>query len=136
MPEIADLSLLLVFVGWWREFGEVVGEGLEDLVGGFVRKAAARSGRGPGPEVRMDFLPADLPEAGPFFLVSSSWELAESLGGLAGALDEVEGPALCALSLQLVESSALSGAQVSYRRPVVEIEGLPTGVLGEMTPAA
>ncbi len=84
----------------------------------------------------MDFLLADLPEAGPFFLVSSSWELAESLGSLAGALDEVEGPALCALSLQLVEFSTLSGARVSYRRPVVEIEGRATGVLGEMTLAA
>lgn len=84
----------------------------------------------------MDFRLADMPEAGSFFLTSSSWDLAESLTCLAGALDGVSGAALCQLRLELVEFATLSGTQVSYRRPVVEVGGRAVAGLGGFVLAA
>ncbi|MEU8622559.1 hypothetical protein [Streptomyces sp. NPDC048623] len=56
------------------------------------RRAAAQAGRGPTPEVRIDFRLADLPELGVFDLVSASWELAAELPALATALDAAAVP--------------------------------------------
>ncbi|MGW1250890.1 recombination directionality factor [Streptomyces sp. NPDC002535] len=85
------------------------------------RKAAAQAGRGPTPEVRLDFRLADLPELGVFDLVSTSWELAAELPELAAALDMAAVPVVGVLRYGLVEFTTRSGIAVSYRRPVVEI---------------
>ncbi|MFD8883049.1 hypothetical protein ACFV0H_11035 [Streptomyces erythrochromogenes] len=84
------------------------------------RKAAAQAGRGPTPEVRLDFRLADLPGLGVFFLVSTSWELAAELPALAAALDAAAVPVGGVLRYELVEFTTRSGIAVSYRRPVVE----------------
>ncbi|MGW2890821.1 recombination directionality factor [Streptomyces griseoruber] len=91
------------------------------------RKAAARAGRGPRPEVHLRFRLSDLPEAGTFQLVSTSWELAESLPSLEHALNEAGDPALCVLRYELVEFATRSGVEVSYRKPVVEVAGRLAG---------
>ncbi|MFC9489262.1 hypothetical protein ACFTZM_24645 [Streptomyces hydrogenans] len=85
------------------------------------RKAVARAGRGPTPEVRVDFRLADLPELGVFSLVSTSWELAAELPALAAALDAAAVPAVGALRYGLVEFTTRSGIAVSYRRPIVGV---------------
>ncbi|MEU6423222.1 recombination directionality factor [Streptomyces spiralis] len=87
------------------------------------RKAAARAGHGPKPEVYLRFRLNDLPEAGTFQLVSTSWEFAKSLPSLEHALSEVGDPALCVLRYELVEFTTRSGIEVSYRKPVVEVVG-------------
>ncbi|WP_329348877.1 hypothetical protein OG226_11950 [Streptomyces sp. NBC_01261] len=91
------------------------------------RKTAARTGRGPKPEAHLRFRLSDLPEAGTFQLVSTSWEFAESLPVLEHALDEAGGPALCVLRYELVEFTTRSGVEVSYRTPVVEVAGRVPG---------
>ncbi|WP_369367847.1 hypothetical protein AB5L52_37275 [Streptomyces sp. CG4] len=85
------------------------------------RKVAAQAGRGPMPEVRIDFRLVDLPELGVFSFVSTSWELAAELPALAAALDAEAVPALGVLRCELVEFITCSGLAVSYRRPVVEV---------------
>jgi hypothetical protein len=86
------------------------------------RKAAARAGRGPMPEVRIGFRLTDLPELGVFSFVSTSWELAAELSALAAALEVAVVPALGVLRCELVEFITRSGLAVSYRRPVVEVD--------------
>ncbi|MFE1271078.1 hypothetical protein [Streptomyces sp. NPDC058757] len=85
------------------------------------RKAAARAGCGPRPEVRVDFRPADLPGLGVFSLASTSWELAAELPVLAAALDAAAVPAVGVLRYGLVEFTTRSGIAVSHRRPIVEV---------------
>ncbi|MFI9584683.1 hypothetical protein ACIHCQ_23225 [Streptomyces sp. NPDC052236] len=85
------------------------------------RKAAAKAGRGPTPEARLRFRLADLPELGAFSLTSTSWDFAEELPTLVGALNAADTPALCVLQYELVEFATLSGIDVSYRKPVVEV---------------
>ncbi len=85
------------------------------------RKAAAQSGRGPMPEVRIGFRLAARPELGVFSLVSTSWELAAGLPALTAALDVAAGPASGVLRYELVEITTRSGVAVSYRRPVIEV---------------
>jgi hypothetical protein len=87
------------------------------------RKAAARAGRGPKPEVQLRFRLSELPEAGTFELVSTSWEFAESLPSLERALNDVGRPALCVLRYELVEFTTRSGVEVTYRKPAVEVVG-------------
>lgn len=70
---------------------------------------------------------SDLPEAGTFQLVSTSWEFAEALPSLERALNEAGGPALCVLRYELVEFTTRSGVEVSYRKPVVEVAGRLAG---------
>lgn len=77
--------------------------------------------------MHLRFRLSDLPEAGTFQLVSTSWELAGSLPSLEHALDEVGGPALCVLRYELVEFTTRSGVEVCYRKPVVEVAGRLAG---------
>jgi hypothetical protein len=91
------------------------------------RKAAARAGHGPMPEVHLRFRLNDLPEAGTFQLVSAYWEFADSLPALQHALNAAGYPALCVLRYGLVEFTTRSGVEVSYRKPVVEVAGRLAG---------
>ncbi|WP_326687224.1 MULTISPECIES: hypothetical protein [unclassified Streptomyces] len=94
------------------------------------RKAAARAGRGPVPEVRLRFRLAGLPDVGIFQLVSTSWELLESL---PSAERVMHGTSVdCVLSYQLVEFTTGSGILVSYRRPVLEVKGRRVGRRGDV----
>lgn len=77
--------------------------------------------------MHLRFRLSDLPEAGTFQLVSTSWELAESLPSLEHALNEAGDPALCVLRYELVEFATRSGVEVSYRKPVVEVAGRLAG---------
>jgi hypothetical protein len=91
------------------------------------RKAAARTGRGPRPEVDLQFCLADLPAAGRFHLVVTSWEFADSVRSLEQAVAEVGGPAVCVLRHQRVEFATRSGIEVSYRKPVIDVVGRAEG---------
>ena len=85
------------------------------------RKAAAKSGRGPAPSIEIAFRLADDYELGKFRFVSSSWELVKVLHEIEAALDRVGGPALCKLTLELVEFTTKAGQAVAYRKPVVKV---------------
>ncbi|MFE7319041.1 hypothetical protein ACFU7T_38965 [Streptomyces sp. NPDC057555] len=81
----------------------------------FARKAAARSGYGPVPDLRITFRLAAAPEAGRFLVTSSSWDLAASLRGTSG--DPLG--ARRELSLDRKVITTRSGMTVSYVSPVL-----------------
>lgn len=91
------------------------------------RKAAAREGYGPKPEVSVKFKLADDPDLGFFRFQSSSWDLVKDLHNVENDLDAVGGPAVVTLSLELVEfvpkGGAMKGRMVSYRKPVLKVRG-------------
>ncbi|MFG3165086.1 hypothetical protein ACGFY8_35025 [Streptomyces sp. NPDC048232] len=85
------------------------------------RRSVAQAGRGPAPEVRIEFRLADRPDMGVFFFLSNSWELADEVPALIDALDQAAAPMLGVLRCELLHFTTGSGLVVSYRRPVVEI---------------
>ncbi|MEU7186447.1 hypothetical protein [Streptomyces sp. NPDC045369] len=87
------------------------------------RKAAAKNGHGPKPDQRLEFRLADDPELGKFRLMTGSWDFMKSLEGMWRELEAVGGPALCSLSLELVEFTTKSGVDVAYRKPVLKVHG-------------
>lgn len=91
------------------------------------RKALAKRGRGPKPNVSMRFRLADDPGMGYFMFQSSSWDLTRVLHEVQNDLDNVGTVALATLSLEVVEfvpkSGAMAGRTVSYRKPVITVKG-------------
>ncbi|WP_282203919.1 recombination directionality factor [Kitasatospora fiedleri] len=91
------------------------------------RKALAKTGRGPKPDIRVRFKLVDAPELGLFRARFGAWDLAKVLHEVLEALDEVGGPARCRLSIELVEfvakSGPMKGKTVSYNKPVIKVLG-------------
>ncbi|UQA92850.1 recombination directionality factor [Streptomyces halobius] len=87
------------------------------------RKAAAKAERGPKPDQRVEFRLHDAPELGKFRLMTGSWDFMKSLESVWRELEAVGGPALCTLSLELVEFQTKSGVDVAYRKPVLKVHG-------------
>lgn len=87
------------------------------------RKALAKAGRGPKPDCRITFRLADDPALGKFRLMTGSWDFTKSLERVWADLDEVGGPALCTLRLELVKFTTKSGVNVEYRKPVLQVHG-------------
>jgi hypothetical protein len=100
------------------------------------RKLAARNGRGPTPSVDITFQIAAAPELGTFHFMTSSWQMAAQLSGLADPLERVGGPAVCDLTMELIVYTAKTGGGICYRKPVVTVLGSPDRVAPEPTPAA
>ncbi len=88
------------------------------------RKDRASKGRGPKPAINVTFTLAGLgEELGTGKLIATAWTLAEVIHEVKDALDQVEGPALCKLRMELVEYMSKVYGQVSYRKPVIEVLG-------------
>ncbi|WP_431888698.1 hypothetical protein [Nocardiopsis alba] len=93
------------------------------------RKAAAKAGHGPKPEVSVRFRLFDDPDLGEFRFRSSSWDLVKDLHNIENDLEDAhdDGPARATLSLELVEfvpkGGPMKGRQVSYRKPVIKVHG-------------
>jgi len=91
------------------------------------RKAAAKAGRGPKPDVQVRFRLSDDPELGEFRFHSASWDFLSYLHLYQEELEAVGGPARCDLVLENVtfvpKSGPMAGRQVSYRRPVLRVLG-------------
>lgn len=91
------------------------------------RKAAAKAGRGPKPDVQVRFRLANDPELGEFRFHSASWDFLTYLHIYQEELEAVGGPAKCNLVLENVsfvpKSGDMAGRQVSYRRPVLRVLG-------------
>ncbi|MFG2233349.1 hypothetical protein ACGFNX_25690 [Streptomyces sp. NPDC048723] len=87
------------------------------------KKLAARDGRGPIPSIDVAFRIAVTPTLGEFHFRTSSWQAAAQFSGLADALERVDGPAVCDLTMELVELTTRTGRSVRYRRPVVTVLG-------------
>ncbi|MEV3856081.1 hypothetical protein AB0J38_17370 [Streptomyces sp. NPDC050095] len=88
------------------------------------RRASAKSGRGPKPDIRISFRLADAPDLGVFRLVTSSWDFTKTLPATLNALDRAGGPVLAELALELVEFKTSAGVDVKYRHPVLKVLGL------------
>lgn len=97
------------------------------------RKQAARDGRGPMPSIDLVFRIAAEPALGEFHFRTGSWQLVEEFPTLTDALERVDGPAVCDLTMELVLFTTKSGANVRYRKPTVTVLGSPDTVEPEPT---
>ncbi|WP_152648377.1 recombination directionality factor [Streptacidiphilus anmyonensis] len=86
-------------------------------VDAFERRAAARAGTGPKPEVRLTFELAEGPELGRFSLFSSSWELADSLRRVLPGTDTNVDRVELVLDLHRKQFATRSGLDVSIVFP-------------------
>lgn len=97
-------------------------------------KAAARSGRGPGPDIRITFRLADTPGLGKFCMRSGMWDLVGALHEYLSALHNVAGPALCTLKLETVSfvlgPGPMEGRTVKYNRPTLSVRGAAPAAVG------
>jgi len=91
------------------------------------RKALARAGQGPKPDTRAKFRIAQAPELGVFEMRSGSWDLVRVLHQIQNRLDDVNGPALCTLTLDTVsfvpKGGPRKGQTVSYKVPTITVHG-------------
>jgi len=85
------------------------------------RKAKAKKFLGPSPSIELVFRLADDYDLGEFRFKTGSWTLVDILHKVENALDAVDGPALCELTLELVEYTTSKGRDVSYRKPVIKV---------------
>lgn len=85
------------------------------------RKAAAKDFMGPSPSIELTFRLADDYELGKFGFKTGSWTLVDVLHIVENDLEAVGGPALCELTLELVEYVTKKGREVSYRKPVIRV---------------
>ncbi|MFD5620729.1 hypothetical protein [Streptomyces yangpuensis] len=100
------------------------------------RKLAARDGRGPPPSVDITFQIAAAPELGAFHFRTASWQMAAQRSDLTDALERVDGPKVCDLTIELVVYTTTAGRDVCYRKPVVTVLGSPDTVVPEPPPTA
>ncbi|MFJ2216714.1 hypothetical protein ACIQVO_35485 [Streptomyces sp. NPDC101062] len=100
------------------------------------RKLAVRDSRGPTPSADITFQIAAAPGLGTFHFMTSSWQMAAQLSDLTGALERVDGPAVCDLTMELVVYTTKTGRGVCYRTPVVTVLGSPDSVAPEPPPTA
>ncbi|MEO6082806.1 MAG: hypothetical protein ABIQ18_06850 [Umezawaea sp.] len=85
------------------------------------RKAAAKKGTGPKPDITLKFRLAAEPDLGYFVLTTGSWSLVNDLAEIERGL--ADAPVRAVLRLELVEYTTKGGKDVSYTRPVIEITG-------------
>ncbi|MFI8511599.1 hypothetical protein ACIGHB_10735 [Streptomyces sp. NPDC085460] len=100
------------------------------------RRLAAKEGRGPMPSINLTFRIAAEPGLGEFRFMTSSWQMAAQLSDLTDALEQVNGPAICDLTLELVVYTTKTGRGVCYRKPVVRVLGSRDTVTTEPPPLA
>ncbi len=82
-----------------------------------ARRAAARAGLGPKPDISVAFRLDDAPDIGGFGLSTSSWEFAEDIVGVLESPGQLRGPIECQLHIEAGGFITPTGVQVSYRRP-------------------
>ncbi len=85
------------------------------------RKAEAKAGTGPKPDISLRFRLASDPDLGYFLFTTGSWSLVNDLAEIERGLEAA--PVRAVLRLELVEYTTKKGRDVSYTRPVVEITG-------------
>lgn len=85
-------------------------------------KEAARAGTACQPSIRATFRLRDLPDLGVFRFSSSSWQLAREVNGIEESLLAVGAPAPATIRLEKVEYTTKAGRNVSYTKPVIEVE--------------
>ena len=94
--------------------------------------ARKRPPKGPSPNIIVDFTLAGAGEdLGKGQLRATAWTLAEVIHEVKDALDAVDGPALCKLSLVLVEYDSDVHGKVSYKKPVIEVLGSYNDAIAE-----
>lgn len=89
-----------------------------------ARRAAARAGVGPKPDIRIEFRLSDAPSAGRFAFTSSSWDLAQTVAPMAEvALRQPGNRFECRLQIEPVRLLLPDGREVTYRSITVVPEG-------------
>ncbi|MCY0923007.1 hypothetical protein OS965_33515 [Streptomyces sp. H27-G5] len=88
------------------------------------------------PSVDITFQIAAAPELGAFHFMTGSWQMAAQLSDLTVALERVNGPTVCDLTIELVVYTTKAGRDVCYRKPVVTVLGSPDTVAPEPPPKA
>jgi hypothetical protein len=94
--------------------------------------AKLRPPKGPSPSINVTFRLAGLGyDLGPGKMIATAWSLAEVIHEVKDALDDVDGEALCRLTLEHVQYTNKAGIEVSYRKPVIEVLGSYSDAIGE-----
>jgi hypothetical protein len=94
--------------------------------------AKQRPPRGPAPSINVTFRLAGAGyDLGAGKLIATAWSLAEVIHEVKDALDQVDGEALCRLTLEHVQYTNKAGIDVSYRKPVIEVLGSYNDAIGE-----
>lgn len=94
--------------------------------------AKRRPPKGPSPSINVTFRLAGAGyELGTGKLVATAWSLAEVIHEVKDALDQVEGEALCRLTLEHVQYTNKAGIDVSYRKPVIDVLGSYNDAIAE-----
>ncbi|MGI5347025.1 hypothetical protein ACQEU8_02380 [Streptomyces sp. CA-250714] len=95
------------------------------------RQAKAKAGTGPSPNITVTFTLAHDTKLGVGKYVSTGWSLAKEIHLVKDALSRVNGPALCTLRLELVEYDSDKHGRVSYRKPVIDVQGSMNDAIAE-----
>ncbi|RLK22657.1 hypothetical protein DER29_0495 [Micromonospora sp. M71_S20] len=100
------------------------------------RKDAAKAGRGCQPSTTAYFKLADAPDLGRFKFNSGSWSLVRDIVTTEKALDEIGGPALAWLGLEVVSYEVkATGAKRQFTKPLIDVIGAaPAALIDEEPP--
>lgn len=82
-----------------------------------ARRAAARTGLGPKPDVAIVFRLAEAPGVGRLRLSTSSWDLADDVHPVLDTLRRVGHPVKCLLRTEAAEFTTPGGVAVTFSRP-------------------
>ncbi|MFD7730865.1 hypothetical protein ACFV6F_10830 [Kitasatospora phosalacinea] len=83
------------------------------------QRAAARSGHGPKPEIKIAFRLTEVPSRGVFEFATSSWTLAGMLEPVLRAFSEGWASLRCELRIESRGFETSDGVQVTYHEPVL-----------------
>jgi hypothetical protein len=96
------------------------------------RKDLAKRRRGPSPSINVTFRLAGLGyDLGAGKLIATAWSLAEVIHEVKDALDQVDGEALCRLTIEHVEYTTREGEKREFRKPVIEVLGSYSDAIAE-----
>lgn len=89
------------------------------------RKDAAKAGHGCEPSIQVYFRLAKDPDLGRMKFFSGSWSMARDLvaDGVEEALENIGGPALCSLAIEVVSYETKDGVKREFRKPRLTVKG-------------
>ncbi|MGW4986301.1 recombination directionality factor [Streptomyces mirabilis] len=95
--------------------------------------ARKRPPKGPSPSINVTFRLAGLGyDLGPGKMIATAWSLAEVIHEVKDALDQVEGEALCRLTIEHVEYiDKATQEKREFRKPVIEVLGSYADAIAE-----
>lgn len=105
-----------------EQMGDNTGKPCECPASFQERKDAAKKGTGCQPSITVFFKLFEAPDLGRFKFTSGSWSLVRDIGDAERRLEEINGPAVAMLRLEVVEYEA-NGRPRKFTKPVLDVLG-------------